>query len=84
MLGLPAVEAVFVRDAATVERLFVLPELAERVRPLTAMLATARKPFRIVEGDELARVAGTVLHGGICAIARPPRLRPLPTGELGT
>ena len=38
------------------------------------MLARARKPYREIDAGELARVAGTVLHGGIAAIARP---RPL-------
>jgi TrmH RNA methyltransferase len=38
------------------------------------MLARAHKPYRQVDAAELARVAGTVLHGSVVAIARP---RPL-------
>src|SRR5260370_21123130 len=35
------------------------------------MLAGDRKLYRQVDKSELARVAGTVLHGGVVAIARP-------------
>jgi TrmH RNA methyltransferase len=39
------------------------------------MLAKARKPYREADSDELARIAGTVRHGGVVAVVRP---RPLP------
>jgi RNA methyltransferase, TrmH family len=42
-------------------------------------LARARKPYRQVEPAELARIADTVLNGGIVAIARP---RPLHDFDL--
>lgn len=82
VLGWPAVEAVFARDAASVERLFLLPEMQSRAHDFCARLAAARKPFRVVEADELARVAGTGQNGGICAIAAPPRVQPLPVERL--
>src|SRR5262249_4859623 len=42
-----------------------------------AALARAHKPFRLVGGNELDRIAGTPLHGGIVAIARPQPIHPL-------
>ena len=77
--GLPAVSALFATQPERVERLF----FEDRLKPLTgafcAALARARKPYRIVPPDELERVAGTVLHGGIVAVAQP---RPLPALDL--
>jgi TrmH RNA methyltransferase len=68
--GLAAVKALFERDPARVERLFFEPRLRPAVSGFCAELARARKPYREVGAAELARVAGTVLHGGIAAIAR--------------
>ena len=36
-----------------------------------AALARARKPYRLVASEELERVAGSVMHGGIVALAQP-------------
>jgi TrmH RNA methyltransferase len=72
--GLAAVRALFECDPDRVERLFFVPGLAREAAPLCRILAQARKPYRQADTTELARVAGTVLHGGIVAIARP---RPL-------
>jgi RNA methyltransferase, TrmH family len=69
--GLAAVSALFERDPDRVERLFFEGRLRRKVGGLCAALAQARKPYREVEAAELARVAGTVLHGGVAAIARP-------------
>jgi RNA methyltransferase, TrmH family len=73
--GLAAVRALFERDSDRVERLFFVPGLAREVGDLCRTLAGVRKPYRQLDSAELARVAGTVLHGGVVAIARP---RPLP------
>jgi TrmH RNA methyltransferase len=77
--GLPAVSALFATAPERVERLF----FDDRMKPLTGAfcmaLARARKPYRVVPPDELERVAGTVLHGGIVAVAQP---RPLPELDL--
>lgn len=69
--GLRAVEALFDSDPGRVERLFFLPAQQAAAAPFAALLARARKPYRAVEADELARVAGSAMHGGIVAIARP-------------
>jgi RNA methyltransferase, TrmH family len=74
--GLAAVLALFARDPGRVERLFFEPRLAPELAQPRFMLAGMRKPYREVGSDELARIAGTVRHGGVVAIARP---RPLPS-----
>ena len=68
--GLAAVRALFECDPDRVERLFFVPGLVREVGPLCRILAVAHKPYREIDETELARVAGTVLHGGIVAIAR--------------
>jgi TrmH RNA methyltransferase len=68
--GLAAVGALFETDPGRVERLFFEPRLRAEAGGFCAALARTRKPYREVEAAELARVAGTMLHGGIAAIAR--------------
>src|SRR4051812_18035035 len=59
--GLPAVKALFERNPRLVERLFFDERNAAAVNEYCGLLAKARKPYRQVDADELARVAGTVL-----------------------
>lgn len=73
--GLPAVQALFLGGAERIERLFFVAEHQSALVPITAALARARKPFRLVDDDQLARIAGSPLHGGVVAVARP---RPIP------
>jgi RNA methyltransferase, TrmH family len=79
--GLAAVEALFARDRARVERLFFEPRLARRLLAARQALARARKPYREAGADELARIAGTLHHGGVVAVARPLPLRPFDPHE---
>jgi RNA methyltransferase, TrmH family len=72
--GLAAVRALFECDPGRVERLFFESALKDELDGLCRALARARKPYRQVDRAELARVAGTVLHGGAVAIARPRHL----------
>jgi TrmH RNA methyltransferase len=69
--GLAAVAALFERDPRRVERLFFEERVKGEVGPYCRMLARARKPYRQLDKAELARVAGTPLHGGVVAIAAP-------------
>jgi len=73
--GLAAVRALFARDPRRVERLFFAAALAPQLTAERQLLAQARKPYRELDEDELARVGGTVLHGGVVAVARPHPLR---------
>lgn len=67
-------QALFDHDPGRVERLFFGPALRGDLEASCQELARAHKPYRQVDSAELARIAGTVLHGGTVAIARP---RPL-------
>jgi TrmH RNA methyltransferase len=69
--GLAAVRALFERDPGRVERLFFEDNMKSEVGRFCQNLARDHKPYRRTDTTELARVAGTVLHGGIVAIARP-------------
>jgi RNA methyltransferase, TrmH family len=71
LCGLAAVRAVFERDPDRVERLFFEPRLKAAAAAFCRRLAQARKPYREVPPEELARVAGTPHSGGIVAVARP-------------
>ena len=69
--GPRAVEAVFARRPDDVQRLFHTPALRPVAGPHCAVLARARKPYRMVEPAELETIAATPHHGGIVAITRP-------------
>jgi RNA methyltransferase, TrmH family len=75
--GLPAVSALFAVAPERVDRLFFDQRMKAHIGAFCAELARVRKPYRQVGVDELARVAGTVLHGGIVALAQPRPVRPL-------
>jgi len=71
--GLAAVTALFERDPRR-ERLFFEDKVKREVGRFCRTLARARKPYRQVDKAELARVAGTPLHGGLVAIVAPQPL----------
>jgi TrmH RNA methyltransferase len=72
--GLAAVTALFERNPRRVERLFFEDRVKGEVGSFCRTLARTRKPYRQVDKAELARVAGTPLHGGVVAIAAPQPL----------
>jgi TrmH RNA methyltransferase len=76
--GLPAVQALFARAPDRAVRLFFEPRLQDAAAPFCKVMAAARKVFRMVPAEELAKIAGTPLHGGILVVAQP---RPLPAFE---
>src|ERR1043165_3845578 len=77
--GLPAVSALFATAPQRVERVFFDRRIKSQVSAFCAELARARKSYRMVEADELERVAGSVMHGGIVALAEP---KPVPDLDL--
>jgi TrmH RNA methyltransferase len=79
--GLAAVTALFQRAPERVERLFFLPDMSREAGRFCQALGRAHKPYRQVGGEELARIAGTAMHGGIVAIARPRPVVPMDAGE---
>ncbi|MBP2300041.1 TrmH family RNA methyltransferase [Azospirillum picis] len=72
--GLAAVSALFDHEPERVERLFYEERMKPAVGAFCKAMAAARKPYRMVEADELAKVAGTVLHGGVVALMAPRTL----------
>ncbi|MEA1677228.1 RNA methyltransferase [Nitrospirillum sp. BR 11163] len=81
ILGLPAVAALFARDPGRVERLFFDDRMKEKVGAYCASLAQARKVYRLLPSDEMEKVAGTPLHGGVVAVAAPRPVLPLDIDE---
>jgi TrmH RNA methyltransferase len=69
--GVPAVAALFARRPADAMRLFYLEDLRASVGPWCAVLAAARKPYRMVPAEQVTKVAGTPHHGGIALVAKP-------------
>ena len=69
--GVNAVAALFARRPDDALRLFYLAERRTEVGPWCAVLAAARRPYRLVPPDELAKVAGTPHHGGVAVVAKP-------------
>jgi TrmH RNA methyltransferase len=82
--GLAAVAALLARNPGRIERLFFEERLAGELTPARQLLARSRKPYRKVEAAELARIAGTMHHGGVVAIAQPQPIAALdPTVAAG-
>ncbi len=79
--GLAAVDALFARAPERVERLFFLAERRRDVVPFCEHMARSRKPYRQVDAAELARVAGSAMHGGVVALALPRPVLPFDPGE---
>ena len=69
--GLNAVAALFARRIGDVNRLYYTAEVKEAAGPLCAELARMRRPYRLLPDDEMQRAAGTLHHGGICALCTP-------------
>ena len=72
--GLPAVAALFATAPNRVERLYFEAETGGRAGAFCKALALARKPYNQVPSEELTRIAGTPMHGGIVALAVPKTL----------
>lgn len=73
--GWAAVSALFARHPAEIRRLFFNPAAGKRAGEICRYLATHRRVYRQVPDTELAKVAGTVHHGGIVAVIAERPLR---------
>lgn len=69
--GLSAVAALFHHDHRRALRLYFDEGMKHEAGPFCAQMARMHKPYRLVSDEELTRIAGTVLHGGIVAAAEP-------------
>lgn len=77
--GLPAVTALFENSPERVERLFYDERMKALVGAFCKLLAARHKVYRMVPPEELAKIAGSPLHGGILAVARP---KPIPLFDV--
>lgn len=75
--GLHACEALALVRPEAVQRAFFDKSTAPRFGELTRMLAQRRRPYRVVDADELQKVSGSRHHEGVCLIADP-----LPSARL--
>ena len=80
--GLAAVKAVFDQDPDRVERLYYEDRMKPKVGAFCAVMAKARRPYRIVTAEEMERVAGTAVHGGVVAAAAPQNTLIMTTDKL--
>jgi RNA methyltransferase, TrmH family len=69
--GISAVSALFKHEPERVMRLYYEDRAKHQVGGWCAQMAKNHRPYRCVEEDELTRIAGTVLHGGVVAAAVP-------------
>jgi TrmH RNA methyltransferase len=82
--GLAAVSALFQQAPERVERLFFLPDMGRAVGRFGQALGRAHKPYRQVDAEELGRIAGTAMHGGVVALAKPRPVIPFEPAEAST
>lgn len=79
--GLPSVAELFKTAADRVERLYFDAETKDQAQAFCSILARRRKVYRQVGDEEMKRVAGTAMHGGIVALAHPRAIRALDLDE---
>lgn len=79
--GLAAVTALVARSPGRIERLFFEDRLADVLVAARQALARTHKPYRKVDGAELAKIAGTIHHGSVVAVARPQPIQRLDPAE---
>ena len=75
--GINAVSAVFATRPGDVRRLFYSADQRQAVGPFCAELAHTHRPYRMLDGPELDRAAGTVHHGGVAAVVAPRIVAPV-------
>jgi len=73
--GLAAVRARFQSDPGSILRLFFDRPTGKKIGLLCKALAATRKVYRCVEPEELAKISGSIHHGGIVAVVVAPPLR---------
>lgn len=72
--GFSAVEAVFEKSLQSVDRLYFDDTMKVAASPFCAAMVKLRKSYRLVGREELAKIAGTPMHGGIVAIVKAQTL----------
>jgi TrmH RNA methyltransferase len=82
--GLPAVTALFSTAPERVDRLYFIDALKEAAGPFCITLAKRHRQYRLARPDEMERIAGTAMHGGILALAEPRAIPDLDVEAAGT
>jgi TrmH RNA methyltransferase len=73
--GVPSVTALFKTEPDRVQRLFFVSQIQQTItKPWRDHLAGLRRPFREVESEELKKISGTAMHGGVVAFATAPEI----------
>lgn len=75
LCGLKAVRARFQRAPETIVRLFFDEGTAPKVGEICRVLAQTKRVYRLVTGDELEKIGGTIHHGGVVAVVYQEPLR---------
>ena len=70
--GFHACRAVAARRPEAVQRAYVTEATLPAFADLLQDLARRRRPYRVVAAAELAKVAGSKHHEGVCLVADPP------------
>jgi len=70
------VQALFARDPGRVERLYFDDRMKGHLGGACALLAETRRPYRLVPAEELEKIAGSAMHGGVVAYAAPRPVLP--------
>lgn len=74
--GLHACMAVWAHRRDAVRRVFLSEEVAALFGDVMREMAASRRPYRVVDEDELQRASGTRHHEGVCFVTDP-----LPPGD---
>lgn len=67
--GVHACAAIAAVRPNAIHRAFFSEEIAGRFGELMRVLAASRKPYRVIDDEELEKVSGTRHHEGVCLIA---------------
>ncbi len=81
--GLPSVVEVFKSSADRIERMYFDGATKVDVQDFCVYLARRRKVYRQVGADEMQRVAGTAMHGGVVVLVHPRPIRDLDLAKAG-
>jgi TrmH RNA methyltransferase len=70
-IGVQSCTAIAERRCSDIKRVFVAPENEEHFEKLIGWASKRGLPCKVVDHEELARVAGTEHHEGVCVEAKP-------------
>lgn len=70
LCGLPAVQARFNREPASIKRLFFDEASSRKLGAICKALAAAKKVYRCVPPAELEKISGTRHHGGVVGVVQ--------------